>query len=584
MGAKDISKTMTLKDRVTGTLKNINGGTVQYKKNLKNLEKTANKAWKAVKVGAAIGVAAIAGAAGASVVAANKFAATGDRVDKLSQKIGLSRQGFQEWEFILSQSGTDIEKLQMGMKTLVTQVDQADKGVGKGAENFKRLGINVRDASGNLKNQETLFNEVAVALQNMEDGSEKARIANELLGRSGSELMPLLNGAAGSIEEMKKQAQDLGLIISDEGVDAAVIWTDAVDQAKRAMGGLFNTLASSAMPHFNKGIQWLVDKMPSVRKFVVDTFESIRQAIENNAEKFDRVKAAIDEIKNKIFGAFSPDGEGGGAINWLLETGIPGVVDGIASVLSVATDVYNFISDNWSKFEPLVYGIVGALIAYKAIKMGIAAWTNIVTAAQWAWNAALNANPIGLVVIGIAALIAVGTLLIRNLDNIKLAGQIAWNGLLTGAEWAVNGVVKAVNWMATQALKPINNFISAINKIPGVAVKPIEFGIKEVEFSASKYDVEGKEFDWRWKKSPGGDGQDAIMAEVTAQQKKYELEQKQQATSQTQLVSALEKNTEMLHSTRGGGNSFNITVVGTDLTAEEIADKLVPRIERKLFA
>ena len=100
MGAKDISKTMTLKDRVTGTLKNINGGTVQYKKNLKNLEKTANKAWKAVKVGAAIGVAAIAGAAGASVVAANKFAATGERVDKLSQKIGLSRQGFQEWVII----------------------------------------------------------------------------------------------------------------------------------------------------------------------------------------------------------------------------------------------------------------------------------------------------------------------------------------------------------------------------------------------------------------------------------------------------------------------------------------------------
>ncbi|MCB5259638.1 MAG: hypothetical protein LHW48_04085 [Candidatus Cloacimonetes bacterium] len=469
------------------------------------------------------------------------------------------------------------------MKTLVTQVDQADKGVGKGAENFKRLGINVRDASGNLKNQETLFNEVAVALQNMEDGSEKARIANELLGRSGSELMPLLNGAAGSIEEMKKQAQDLGLIISDEGVDAAVIWTDAVDQAKRAMGGLFNTLASSAMPHFNKGIQWLVDKMPSVRKFVVDTFESIRQAIENNAEKFDRVKAAIDEIKNKIFGAFSPDGEGGGAINWLLETGIPGVVDGIASVLSVATDVYNFISDNWSKFEPLIYGIVGALIAYKAIKMGIATWTGIVTAAQWAWNAALNANPIGLVVIGIAALIAVGTLLIRNWDNVKLAGQKTWNSILSGVEWMVNGVIKAFNWMVEQALKPLNKLIEGINKITGASIATVEFGIKTVDFSAAKYDVEDKEFDWRWKKEPG-DSPDAIMAEVTAQQKKYELEQKQQATSQTQLVSALEENTEMLHSTRGGGNSFNITVVGTDLTAEEIADKLVPRIERKLFA
>ena len=121
---------------------------------------------------------------------ATKTAATTDRIDKMSQKIGISRQGFQEWEFILSQSGTDIEKLQMGMKTLVSQADQADKGVGKGADNFARLGISVRDATGNLKDQETLFNEVVVALQNMEDGTEKARLANELLGRSGSELMP----------------------------------------------------------------------------------------------------------------------------------------------------------------------------------------------------------------------------------------------------------------------------------------------------------------------------------------------------------------------------------------------------------
>ena len=64
-------------------------------------------------------------AGGASLFGmANKATDTLDRVDKLSQKIGMSRQGFQEWDYILSQSGTDVEKATDGFKTLVTQIDQ----------------------------------------------------------------------------------------------------------------------------------------------------------------------------------------------------------------------------------------------------------------------------------------------------------------------------------------------------------------------------------------------------------------------------------------------------------------------------
>ena len=59
-----------------------------------------------------------------------------------------------------------------------------------------------------------------ITLEEMKKGmtdnqAEKARLANELFGRSGSELMPLLNGEAGSIEAMKEQAHELGLVLGD---------------------------------------------------------------------------------------------------------------------------------------------------------------------------------------------------------------------------------------------------------------------------------------------------------------------------------------------------------------------------------
>ena len=251
----------------------------------KSISKTEEKAeglgsklGNGIKTAAKWGTAIVGGAtaaAGALMGAATKTAETTDRIDKLSQKIGVSRQGFQEWEFILSQSGTDIEKLQMGMKTLVTQVDQADKGVGKGADNFARLGVSVRDATGNLKDQETLFNEVMVALQNMEDGTEKARLANELLGRSGSELMPLLNGAAGSIDEMKQQARDLGLVISDDAVDAGVQFTDTMDQLKRSFGAMATNIGASVMPVVQKFADLIIDNMPLIQ----DVFQKVVNAI-----------------------------------------------------------------------------------------------------------------------------------------------------------------------------------------------------------------------------------------------------------------------------------------------------------------
>ncbi len=98
-----------------------------------------------------------------------------------------------------------------------------------------------------------------------------------------------------------------------------------------------------------------------------------------------------------------------------------------------AVQVYQFISDNWSVIEPLLIGIVSAMVAWKAITVGMAIYKGIMagiragtvaaTIAQWGMNAAVLANPITWIVIGIAAaigvLIAGIYLLWKNWDNIS---------------------------------------------------------------------------------------------------------------------------------------------------------------------
>lgn len=565
MGAKDINKTMTLKDRVTGTLKKINGGTVQYKRNLKDLKRTAGQTWKNVKVGVTAASAAATGAAIGFGMLVNKTADAADRIDKLSQQLGLSRQGFQELDFILGQNGVSIDSLGIGMKQFSQHLYGLQTGAANSSDLFRKLGL---DASVSAMSQEDAFKTVVAAFQDMEEGAEKATIAQKLFGRNGQEMLPMLNSSKGSIAELTAEYEKMGTALSDNAIDSGVKFKDTLDKLKVSITGAFHALAAPALPAFNRGIEWLVEQVPKVRKFVFDAFVAMRQAIEDNEERFNRIKAAIDRVKESIFGSFSPDGEGGGAVAWMLNTGIPGLIGGVSNVLAIISDTYNFIAEHWTLIGPLVYGIVGGLIAYKVAMMGITAWKYAAAAAQWAWNVAMNANPIGLIALAIGGLIAVGALLINNLDNIKLAGQKTWNGLLSGAEWMANGVIKVINWMIEQALKPINAFIKGINRIPGVSIKPIEVGISAVDFSGKKFDVDNQEFDWRLRREKEDERQKA----------------------EGSLIKALEANTEATTGNTGalGTNTTavnkNTARLKGDTSPVDLADSLLGRIERHLWA
>ena len=122
----------------------------------------------AAKWGAAIAGAAVAGGT-ALLGMATKSAEVTDRIDKLSNKIGISKQGFQEWDYIMGQNGMDVEKLQVGVKTLVSQMDAASSGSKNATEAFNKLGLAWQDGNGKLKNQEVMMNEAMLALAGMEN-------------------------------------------------------------------------------------------------------------------------------------------------------------------------------------------------------------------------------------------------------------------------------------------------------------------------------------------------------------------------------------------------------------------------------
>lgn len=184
------------------------------KKNIKDLALNVAKLSVAVvAVGTAFGVMLI------------KLNTSLDVIGKLSQKLGLSTEKFQQLSYIAQNTGTNIEMMSMVMKTLVEAATSGNKAFGE-------LGISVKDANGNFKTQEELFFEVVKRLQGMEAGTKRTKLAFDLLGRGALELAPLLNEGVGSIEAMSERVRELGGIIDEKSIKSAEKLDDLITDLK----------------------------------------------------------------------------------------------------------------------------------------------------------------------------------------------------------------------------------------------------------------------------------------------------------------------------------------------------------------
>jgi len=293
------------------------------------------------KVGA-VGIGAITAGAGALGGMASKAAEMTDNIDKMSQKLGMSRQGFQEWDFILSQSGASIDSMKMGMKTLADRAVEAAEGTGEGSKAFDKLGLSATDAAGKMKSQEQIFNETVTALQQVENDTERAALANDLLGRSGQELAPLLNAGAGSIEDMKNKARDLGLVINDESIDAGVKFTDTVDQLKRSFGAAAAQVGADLLPMFQSLAEWVISNMPTIREVVSKVFGVISAVVGTAYNIFnDYLLPIFKEIYNW------------GVENWPVFQEIMDVV--FKAIKEVVTTLWEFFEQNLLPIFKTIY-------------------------------------------------------------------------------------------------------------------------------------------------------------------------------------------------------------------------------------
>jgi len=203
-----------------------------------------------------------------------------DQLGKLSQKTGIAVEQLSVFTYMSQQADVSQEDLGKGFAKLSKTLDALNKGDAAAADAFKRIGLSAQDLAGLGLDQIIL--KVANAQSQYADGAGKAAVMMALFGKSGANLIPLMNDLAnGGFENAKKKLQELGLVISGDTARAAQDFNDSMKRLEMAAQGVTVQVAGTMLPGLTKAVDGLVAAlagMPAGAKAFSGTFLVIGSA------------------------------------------------------------------------------------------------------------------------------------------------------------------------------------------------------------------------------------------------------------------------------------------------------------------
>ena len=182
------------------------------------------------------GIAAFGAAAAAIGAGLSELSGRVEQLQNTASRLGTSFEFVQVLEEAAKRSGVAVDQLASGLQKFAVNVDKAREGGTAAAAAFDRLGISQEELQNTDPTE--LAGRVADALDGIEDPAERARIATELLGKSGLELLPAFRGVDDAQEALSRFSASIDNV--DVGRLAGV--DDSFDDIKTALQGLSQNL------------------------------------------------------------------------------------------------------------------------------------------------------------------------------------------------------------------------------------------------------------------------------------------------------------------------------------------------------
>jgi len=398
------------------------------------------------------GVALLGGftAAGAGAFAAVKqFSDFGDGLQEMSQRTGTGVEWLSAMKYAADLSGTSIEGVEKSIKKMSSTVEDAKDGLSTTVLAFDKLGVSVADLEGLSPEQQ--FDKLAAAIAGVEDETQRAALAQDIFGRGGVELLPIFADGVAGLEAMKKEARDLGIVMSEEDAQAAADFADGMAKLQMTVKGFSISVARELIPLMIKAGEWLGPRL--------------EEGAARGRAALALVQAWIDENRPQIEAFFERAREVAMAL-W------DNFKRGVETVLPLLISLGKWIVDNKPVLVLAILAIGVAIVtALGPVSLAALAIIGIITAIGWMRD---NWQSIGDKIKEIVA--GIKDWIVEHMDLIALAlggpvllAVVHFRDDIKNAFETVEGVVRRV---AQFIMDRVDDIKSAISSIPSLSDIP----------------------------------------------------------------------------------------------------------------
>lgn len=316
-----------------GALKiTIETGADKAKQELNDVGETAEKQeskfskfGEGLKKGAIVGVGAVTALAGGLTKMATDAADAAGDIDDMAQRTGTSAEEFQKLAYAAKLSGMETATLEKVMIKQQTAFQEASAGNEAMIASYEQLGISISEVGSSSE----AFDLVVGKLADMEDETQRNKIANEIFGKSYADLIPLLNNGSEGINALKQEAVDLGGVMSNEAVEAGAQFGDSLDAVKTATNGVFMEIGVQFLPILQKLLEWVLVHMPEIKKVIETVFIAVEVVVGIVGKAFDAILPILTTLYEWIEPYFP-------VIQSIVET----TFDAIGAAVQIVTDIF----------------------------------------------------------------------------------------------------------------------------------------------------------------------------------------------------------------------------------------------------
>lgn len=174
---------------------------------------------------------------------------------EMSQRTGVGAEQLSELKYAAEIADVSFENLEKGIRKFQTTISDAARGNKEAQASLRAVGLEARDANGKIVQAADGLERIADKFAKTKDGTEKAALAVKLFGRSGTELIPLLNQGSAGIAKLREEAHKLGVALTAEDVAAADELADNLKRLEAASRGVMQHFLSGLVPSLNKVVE-----------------------------------------------------------------------------------------------------------------------------------------------------------------------------------------------------------------------------------------------------------------------------------------------------------------------------------------